>query len=96
MFTLRRVTQSNVEINQVIGDSYTLVDRESSPNNFRVDFEKFFEKPHVADLDPKSDKDTRECYALLHFKGDTQPLYKNDQNYIMTENGKTFKNLTYK
>jgi len=98
MYTLRRISSTGVEMNHAIGDNYTFIHREYNSDEFRRNFELVFEKPHVADLDDTSDDDTKNVYAFVcHHSGSIiQPLYKKQSNYIMTENGKTFSNLTYK
>jgi len=84
-----------VEINQFIGKSYSYIHRDFNPKEFRETFKLVFEKDHVADLDPASDTDTKMCYAFV-CHGEIQPLYKNQSNYIMSESGATFANLSYK
>lgn len=96
MYTFRKITDSNTQINISIGDSYSYVNREENYESFCKDFENYFQRNHVADLFETSDKDTKNVYAFISFQGKIMPLYKNDHNYIMTENGKTFSNLTYK
>lgn len=96
MFTLRRISSVGVEINQVIGSSYTLIDRVRNPEEFRRTFKEHFDKKHVADLDETSDKETKNCYAFVCNGEFIQPLFKNQMNYIMTSGGTTFDNITYK
>ncbi|MDV3822940.1 hypothetical protein CMU07_09255 [Elizabethkingia anophelis] len=96
MFVLRRISGERIEMNKVIGDGYTVIDRESNAEDFKKAFEHYFEKRQIADLDSESDSDTKNCYAFVTNDSFIQPLYKNQQNYIMSENGKTFSNLTYK
>ncbi|MCL1658612.1 hypothetical protein M2T79_18555 [Elizabethkingia miricola] len=96
MFVLRRISGEGIEMNKVIGDGYTVIDRESTVEDFKKVFEHYFEKRQIADLDSESDFDTKNCYAFVTNDSFIQPLYKNQQNYIMSENGKTFSNLTYR
>lgn len=96
MYTLRKVTESNTQINLAIGDSYTYVNREQNYEDFKKDFYNYFQKNHIADLDETADKHTKEVFAFISFQGQIYPLYKNDSYYIMTENGKTFSNLSYR
>ena len=96
MFTLRRISGDGIEMNQIIGDGYTYIDREINYEEFRVNFETTFGKKHVADMDETSDDDTKKCYAFVCNSSYVQPLYKNQSNYIMTENGKTFANVSYR
>lgn len=96
MFVLRRISGERIEMNKVIGDGYTVIDRESNYEEFKRVFEHYFEKRCFANLDPEGDSDTKNCYAFVTNDSIIQPLYKNQQNYIMSENGKTFSNLTYR
>jgi hypothetical protein len=95
MYTLRTFTDTS-EVNINLGDYYEIVRREEAPASFAVLFEDHFEKKHVADLDPTSSEETRLCYAIIQTQRDTVPLYKGQKNYIVTETGKTFSNLSYK
>ena len=81
-------------MNQVIGDGYTYINRETNYDEFCRSFKVYFDKDHVADLDEESDGDTKNCYAFVVNGAFLQPLYKNQKNFIMTESGKTFDNLT--
>ena len=97
MFTLRKVIDG-IQSNQEIGEDYQVIERFTNYEEFCKAFETAFERKHVADLDDTSDNYTKNCYILLTVKGGSQiiPLYLNQQNYIMSDNGKTFSNLTYK
>lgn len=95
MLVLRRISGDGVEMNHVVGDSYTYIHREINPKQFRETFKVVFDKDHVADNDESADKNTKDCYAFVCC-GYIQPLYKNQKNFMMTENGNTFANLTYK
>ena len=37
-----------------------------------------------------------EAYAFIYWKDGVLPLYRGQQNYIVSENGATYSNLTYK
>ena len=83
-------------MNQMIGDGYTLIHRETNYDDFCKTFEAVFQIKHVADLDETSNEDTKDCYAFVCNGLFVQPLYKNHKNFIMTSGGKTFDNLSYK
>jgi hypothetical protein len=36
------------------------------------------------------------AYAFIYWKDEILPLYKTQYNYIVSENGTTYSNLTYK
>lgn len=97
-FILRRISSQGVEMNFNLGKSYTVVNRFTAYEEFKTSFEQFYCKPHVADLDPKSDDETKLCYAFVGGYGgiDIYPLFNKQKAYIMTENGDTFSNLTIK
>lgn len=82
MFTLRKITQTGVEMNFNLGDSYTLVTKENSPEEFEKGLK---EHPFYEDI-----------YAFVSWNNEILPLYKNQKNYIVSESGKTYDNLTYK
>ncbi len=96
MLVLRRISGQGVEMNYVVGDGYTYIHREQNPEDFRKTFKRIFEKDHVADGDDANDHDTKNVYAFVCHEDYVQPLYKNQKNFMMTENGNTFANLTYK
>lgn len=97
-FILRKVLNDNTYTNSVLGNQYQVIERETNYDEFSKAFKNNFDKFHVADLDPTSDNFTQNCYAFLVIEGGSKliPLYKKQWNYIMTESGKTFENLTYK
>lgn len=88
MFTLRTVRKSdNAEDNFSLGDSYRFIHREWSPELFAKEMEKRCE---TAD-------DNLYAIVVCGFGGDRMfPILKSDWNYIMSENGKTFANISYK
>jgi hypothetical protein len=96
MYTLRTFTETS-EVNNLLGDQYEIVKREEQYERFCELFEIYFDKPHLADLSPSADEVTQRCYAFVfNEKKEPMPVYKNQRNYIMTDSGKTFSNITYK
>jgi len=96
MFALRKIIE-NSQTNYALGIQYQVIDREKEYDNFKEVFKKSFGYNHVADLDPTADNYTKNCYAFIMTNDfEPIPLYFNQKNYIMTETGKTFSNLTYK
>jgi hypothetical protein len=97
MYTLRKIV-NEVQSNTNLGNSYQLVGRELNYDEFSKAFRVFFDYHHVADLETESDSHTRNCYAFIIYNEGSSllPLYKNQYNYVMTEKGTTFSNLTYK
>jgi len=97
MYTLRTI-QDDIQTNECLGNNYQLIERNSNYDEFQKAFFSFHEKNHVADLDTESDHFSKQTYAFVIFKNGSEiiPLYKNQSNYIMTDSGKTFSNLTFK
>jgi hypothetical protein len=98
MFILRRISGDGVEMNFELGQTYTIVERFFAYESFEREFERFFNRPHVADMDPTSDEMTKKVYAFVGTDGglNIYPLYLGQKAYIMTDSGKTFNNLTIK
>ena len=86
MFYLRRITGSGVEMNQTLGEGYTLVDKLSNEEEFNRSFLAHFGEKQTNDL----------VYAFIGGDGFIQPLYKAQKAYVMTERGNTFANVSYK
>jgi len=95
MYTLRTFTDTS-EVNINLGDYYEITRRFEAPKEFALLFEDHFEKKHVADLDPEASEESKLCYAIISTQRDTVPLYIGQKNYVVTDSGKTFSNLTYK
>lgn len=88
MFTLRVVLSDKSEFNTIIGSNYTVVKRESTPDQYSILFERvFLTKPQQDEI----------CYGFVVSENakETIPLFINRCNYIMNENGKTFSNITF-
>jgi hypothetical protein len=97
MYTLRTVTKRNKQINTIIGNTYSVVDRDSNYEEFSDIFKEVFQSNHVADLDSEATEYTKNCYGFIQTTLEvTIPLYKDSTYYIMSETGKTFSKLTYK
>ena len=96
MLVLRRFSEEGIEMNQVIGNAYTLINRETNQEKFRELFRSYFKTNHVADNDPTSTKESKNCYGFVCEGALIQALYKNQKAFMMTESGQTFDNLTYK
>lgn len=88
MFTLRKINGKGMEMNFFLGDEYNIIYKERHPEEFEA-----FVK--TVGLDPDT---ARQCYGYVtHADGSKhQCLYKKQQNYIMTTDGKTFANVTLK
>ncbi|MCT8340514.1 hypothetical protein MG296_10650 [Flavobacteriaceae bacterium TK19130] len=99
MYTLRRFSRGDedVQSNCFLGSSYELINRETNPKAFRKAFEKCFNEKHVADLDESSTSYMKACQGFVYDgKGNYHYLNKTDVYYIVSSDGKTFDNLTYR
>lgn len=96
MYTLRTVESNQKQTNEFIGSFYQFIERDSSYEAFCSTFKNVFQRDHVADLCETADQYTKNVYGFIVTNNGTNPLYKDNSYYIMTENGKTFSNLTYK
>ena len=98
MFALRRFSGEGIEMNHALGDSYTVIYRETNPLEFSNTFKAHFERNHIANNDPDQDDDSKRVYAFISGQGVSylQPLYKNQKAYVVTESGKTYSNISYR
>ena len=82
MFVLRRISGQGVQMNSVLGKSYTFIDDTVDPKEFERSMELF---------DDNRDK----IYAFVGDEGgNIQPLFRGQGAYIMTGSGKTFSNVS--
>lgn len=97
MYTLRKISGQGVQMNFYLGKSYTVIDRFVNYEDFKNCFKTWYGREHVADLDPTADNDTKTTYAFISdYEGNMHALWMGQSNYIMTESGQTFSNLTFK
>lgn len=86
MFILRRVTPGKVEVNTCLGDYYTFISKEKNADEFKRTVE-FWSK-----------EDTEGVYALITYNdgADIMPLYTGSYYYVMTSDGRTFSNVSFR
>lgn len=93
MYTLRRISSDDVEMNKNLGDSYTVIDKEKNPDDFVLNLIEYFSvKRDTKDFDFYVDRVYK--FIVGQYGIYIQPLYKGQQAYIMTSDGKTFDNLS--
>jgi hypothetical protein len=73
-------------MNQTVGEKYTLINKELNPLDFTSLSNTFFTEG----------SDEEECYAFVTNGAFTQPLFKKQKAFIMTGDGKTFANISFK
>lgn len=79
MFYLRRLSIDGREHNQFLGESYYLVHKDTSPDEFGK-----LHKFHFASEEDKG------CFAFVSTPTSLHPVFVKDKSYIMTESGRTF------
>ena len=91
MFILRKMGGENKSQarNFEIGNHYEVVDKERHPKSFE-EMHKEFGGGYATET-PE-----RVIYAYVLFDGDVQPFWNHEYNFIMSENGKTFENITFR
>ena len=89
MFILREYSEKHPVYNISLGEDYSVIYRESNGIDFKTSCEKFWSREEDV---------PRECYALILYNSGCRvyPLYEGMKYYIMTGNGSTFDNLTFK
>lgn len=92
MYTLRRISSRGVEMNHFLGKSYTLVTLEKSRDEFISNYRLLFQWEF--DDTPKG-SDNENIFALISNEDGShvQPLYSNQQNYVMGSDGKTLSTI---
>lgn len=86
MFTLRVITEDHVEVNTCLGQTYKFINSLDAEKEFKREAKSFWN-----DVTPEN------TYAFVIAEGgQPYPLFKDQLNYIMTEGGQTFANLSRK
>lgn len=85
MFILRRINTEGLECNMCLGEDYIVTRKAENKERFES-------------LAKAWSCGTDEIYAFITSDNATkmQPLYKKSRYYIMTENGKTFSNISFR
>ncbi len=86
MYTLRQIKSNGAEFNSALGNDYTVYHIDKSEEIFKEAFKAVFEEDYNNEV---------KCYAIIYAGKSKFPLYLGDQNYIVTESGKTFSNISY-
>ena len=97
MYTLRSFDNEGIESNLFLGKAYQLINREVNSEAFRKLYKKAFGKDHVADLDETATECSKDCMGFLTDEnGILHYLSKKETYYVMSSDGKTFANITYR
>lgn len=93
MYTLRTILSDNREHNEYLGNEYSFITKEKSPDEFDVlSAEAFGTNP----VDKKPYNKACEAYVVTHGARKIIPIRKKTKYFIVTDTGKTFANLTIK
>lgn len=85
MYSLRKISKEHVENNFYLGEFYTVINIERSLEEFKKEFLNYY---------GQNDNDC--VYGFIRSGSQVYPLSKGYQNYIVSENGNTYQNLTFK
>jgi len=102
MYTLTEIGHDNVTSNDYLGYGFSFVSKEAATDYFLKSYDAWLGKPdarNCVDLEESTLQNINDnIFAFVISEGGREifPLYKNLHYYIVTENGKTFKNLTFK
>lgn len=90
MYSLRKVSKDNVDFDTYLGKSFATIRKDHSPVEFEEALESYY--------GPKKNNEEliERIYAFIDCNSILYPLSKNYQNYIVSENGNTYKNLTFR
>ena len=90
MYTLRQITKEGVQGNLALGSHYTVAFKHSSPEAFERIYKDAYAFKEMT-LDKGINPD---CYAMIQSELVSFVfLWKGEENYIMTDSGKTFAKL---
>lgn len=94
MFILRKIggldRPTSPPKNYILGKSYTYYNAEMHPK----EFEEFYEK--VISEQPLSTENSKVYCFVFDESGNYYSLWTNERNFIMTDKGATFENLSYR
>jgi len=97
MYTLREFNEKGVESNRFLGKSYRFIHRDTNHEEFREAYKIAFNVDHVADLDSDSTSLSSSTYGMLTDEGGSIIVLNKDYvYYILSPNGNTLSNLSYK
>ena len=71
-----------------IGKEFSIVEKECAPD----EFEELYKK----EMGSLGDKYAEDTYAFIIYPGNVRPLYKGQFNYLVSNDGQVFKDLTHR
>jgi len=97
MYTLRIIEEENIESNQALGEKFTVLLKQFVSNERWLDtYRAIFGQSMSPDSDILEVPKSIHAFVISEGGKNIIALKDNAYNYIVTENGKTFKNLTFK
>lgn len=87
MYTLRKITGDNIEMNMNLGNSYTVIQKQINLNEFEHTSQKVYDGEAP---------DFIYAYVVNEDGSKINPLSKKQKCFIMTDRGRTFDNLTFR
>lgn len=90
MFILRHVPKGGAPINTILGNFYKVVMYQGNEDQFQEQADSYWDCPKVIPAEKRYEEG---YYAFLVSEKTTIPL-KHGYNYIMTDSGKTFENIS--
>lgn len=96
MYTLRKISENSLEFNKCLGKEYSLILFEKSPDQFWTTYDHLFIKSEMDQRPLLKEGQTPECYGFIISEHGQEilPLFKSEKNYIVTNNGCTFSNIS--
>lgn len=94
MYTLTEISEKGTT-HQSLGCRFVVLERELCKVEFEKAYNTFYGNPEKI-LPEENINEQIYCLIVSENGKDILPLYKYNFYYIVTDNGKTFKNLTYK
>jgi len=92
MYTLTEISKDNVSTHDYLGYGFSIVDKEKSHEEFLKGYIAYSKKEVLfSEID-----EPIYCFVVSEGGKEIFPLFHGLKYYIVTENGKTFKNLTFK
>lgn len=97
MYTLTEITKdNNVSHHEKLGERFSVIDREISPKEFERTYNVMYGTTDEKIISIDSVNENLYCLIVKEGGQGIIGLTKGNFYYIVTENGQTFKNLTFK
>lgn len=95
MYTLTEIGKDNVQTHDYLGYGFSVVDKEKSPDEFLKAYMAYAGE-NVTGITIENIEEPIFSFVISEGGKEVFPLFFLRRYYIVTENGKTFKNLTFK